>query len=164
MCRATAPCDAWPGCCVLFAFARVTLFLLKAASSIPNRADGLQTRKHSLPLLCTVKGGQAGLYLFLQTFNVTSRKVWKVCLAALPIAVTNAGFGGPHMAGSAVEGVTQAVLGVLLDMFYGLSVPRQVPPLAASKGELAAALVGLSEEPGSYCVPEGHRAPGLLCR
>lgn len=37
----------------------------------------------------------------------------------------------------AVEGVPQAVLTVLLYMFYDLSALRQVPPLAASKGVLA---------------------------
>lgn len=35
---------------------------------------------------------------------------------------------------------------VLLDMFYGLSALRQVPPLAASEGAQAAAPVELSKE------------------
>lgn len=50
------------------------------------------------------------------------------------------------MSATAVEGVPQAALGVLLDMFYGLSALRQVPPLAASKGAQAATLVELSKE------------------
>lgn len=37
-------------------------------------------------------------------------------------------------------------MGVLLDMFYGLLALRQVPPLAASEGAQAAALVELSKE------------------
>lgn len=50
------------------------------------------------------------------------------------------------MSAGAVEGVPQTALGVLLDMFYGLSALRQVLPLAASKGAQAAAPVELSKE------------------
>lgn len=45
-----------------------------------------------------------------------------------------------------MEGVPQAALGVLLDVFYGLSALRQVPPLAASEGAQAVAPVKLSKE------------------
>jgi len=69
------------------------------------------------------------------------------------------------MSASTVEGAPQAALGVLLDMFYGLSVLQQVQALADSKGAQAAAPVELSEEqlgPAVTACRKNAGVPGLL--
>lgn len=64
-----------------------------------------------------------------------------------------------------MEEVPQAALGVLLDMFYGLSALRQVPPLAASEGAQAVVPVELSKEQLTQQSAHAGRMcgnPGLL--
>lgn len=50
------------------------------------------------------------------------------------------------MSACTVEGAPQEVLGVLLEIIYGLSALRQVLPLAASEGVQAGTSVELSKE------------------